>query len=148
MAEKATEQVNRDARKSKWRVYLSDDTKREIRDIHLASEVDVWVASGSYIIILLSAARWWPANRALLPLILLSVCCYSAPCQRSLRVAHCTIYCIPLHIRLSHLHPLGVRELASSIATPDTHCQAFYSCVKLRIYTHTHTFLSHPVSHS
>lgn len=41
MADKATEQVYRDVHVSKWCVYLSDDTKREIRDIHLASEVDV-----------------------------------------------------------------------------------------------------------
>lgn len=41
MEEKATEWFNRDVHVSKWCVYLSDDTKREIRDIHLASEVDV-----------------------------------------------------------------------------------------------------------
>lgn len=35
------EQVNRDVHVSKWCVYLSDDTKREIRDTHLAGEVDV-----------------------------------------------------------------------------------------------------------
>lgn len=41
MTEKATEQVNRDVHVSKRCVYLSDDTKREIRDTHLAGEVDV-----------------------------------------------------------------------------------------------------------
>lgn len=38
---KATEQVSRDVHVSKWCVYLSDDTKREIRDIYLAGEVEV-----------------------------------------------------------------------------------------------------------
>lgn len=140
VADKATEQVYRDVHVSKWCVYLSDDTKREIRDIHLASEVDVWVASGSYIIILLSAALWWPANRALLPLTPVSVCCYSAPCQRSSRVAHCT-NCYPLQIRLPHLHPFALWGQRTSEFDRNT----WYSppsilqlCLALDLQLHTH----------